>query len=117
MSRRHSPPAASILRAKRRFSAALNCRAFQCDRQMSPLTRTPRSAAAHSRSPIVGPFLLTRWLASPRQSVNSSRSPRSICSIAAYSSAKYSLPSISGRTALPSVHAVILVCGLPAPPP
>ncbi len=105
MSSRHSPPARAISSPKRRFSSWLKWRLSRWERQSRPLTMTPRSAARHRTAPISVPGPSSRSSGSPRQSVNSSRSPSRIASTAARSSAKYEAPWTSGRARLPQDQA------------
>ena len=104
MSSRHWPPAASISSPRCRFSAALNRNRSQCERQTSPRTSTPRPAAAANTWPTSVPGPSRRSSGSPRQSVNSSRSPGPIALTAASRAVKYVAPCTSGVTWFPSVH-------------
>jgi hypothetical protein len=64
-----SPPAASTSSPRLRFSSSLYVNRSRCERQSSPLTITPRLAAAANSSAMVGPSSRIRSSGSPRQSV------------------------------------------------
>ncbi len=70
-----SPPAASMSSPRLRFSSSLYASLSRWDRQSSPLTITPRLAAAANSSATVGPSSRSRSSGSPRQSVKNRWSP------------------------------------------
>jgi len=70
--------------------------------QMRPRTSTPARARPASSSPIDGPSGSIRSSASPRQSVNHTRSPARRAISSSCSREKYVAPWISGRTRFPS---------------
>ncbi|MER6000172.1 hypothetical protein ABT120_16500 [Nonomuraea angiospora] len=82
------PPAASMSSPRCRFSAELKRRKSRCERQISPRTRAPLSAARAIAAATSGPSGVRRSSGSPRQSENSSRSSLSRPASRAASSAK-----------------------------
>ena len=108
-----SPPTSLTRSARLRFSSFENRNRSRCDRHISPLTSAPRSTAAESASVTVAPPSVSRSSGSPRQSLNSTRSPRPTCASASARTAKYVEPCTSGRTALPSVQGRSRVASLP----
>ena len=69
MSRRHWPPASSISMPSSRDFSEWKPSLFQCERQSSPRTSTPRRAAAANVAETVEPgSSVSRWSGSPRQS-------------------------------------------------
>jgi hypothetical protein len=74
----------------------------RCERQISPRTRAPRSAAAQNARETVVPASSRAWSGSPRQSVNSTRSPARTRARQLSNSRKYTDPWISGFTSLPA---------------
>ena len=105
---RRQPPRSPPPRS--RCSCRLNRNRSRCERHSRPRTITPRLAASASTRDTSVPGPSSRSSGSPRQSVNSSRSPASIARTAASSSAKYAAPCSNGRTWFPVVHAAPSGC-------